>query len=119
MTGQNNSDRDDHDLSLPGGGVMREHSPDVDEGADLPVSFASLVQPFYLMALSGLGLIPLPEADQPAVKLPVARSAIALIELLKQRTEGQRSPEETRLLEDILSGLKLQYVEVRGRSGRA
>lgn len=119
MTGQNSSDRGDQDLVLPGGGVLREHAHEVDEGADLPVSFASLLQPFYLMALSGLGLIPLPETDQPAVKLPVARSAIALLELLKQRTEGQRTPEETRLLEDILSGLKLQYVEVRGRSGHA
>ncbi|MFN7965136.1 MAG: DUF1844 domain-containing protein [Acidobacteriota bacterium] len=119
MTGPAGNERDDQDLSLPGGGVMREHASEPDEGVDLPVSFASLVQPFYLMALTGLGMIPHPESHQPEIKLTVARSAIALIELLKQRTEGQRSAEETRLIDEILGALKLHYVEVRGRSGRA
>lgn len=105
------------DVPLPGGGVLKE-APGRDPETELPVTFAALVQPFYLMGLTGLGLVPHPESQQPQLDLSLARHAIATLELLKSRTAASCPPEEVRLLDEVVSGLKLQFVEVtrRGRS---
>lgn len=104
----------EREIPLPGGGVMRD-APAPEEDVALPVAFVSLLQPFSLMALTGLGLIPHPEAERPSVRPALARSAIGLLELLLDRTEGRRTPEETQLLNELLGALKLQYLEVCGR----
>lgn len=104
------------DMPLPGGGVFQ---PPVEAGdTDLPTSFSTLLQPFYLMGLAGLGLVPDPESQQPKIRLAVARHAIAALELLKARTAENLSESESRLLDEVIHGLKLQYVEVRERIDR-
>ncbi len=68
------------------------------------------------MGLAALGVIPNPETGQTRVDLPSARVAIECLELLRRKTHGNRTDEETAFLEQALYELKLQYTERRDRS---
>ena len=104
-------------VPLPGGGVMQGGAAEPPE-TQLPVTFADLVNPFMLIGLVGLGVLPAPESGRSEISLASAHAAIELLELLHARTEGNRLPDETRVLEQALYQLKLQYVEVRERTRR-
>ena len=67
------------------------------------------------MLLSGEGL---PEGADPASALDGARSVIAILEMLKAKTEGRRTDDEERLLEELLFQLRMAYVE-KTRAGGA
>lgn len=49
------------------------------------------------------------------VDLGQAQFSINLLRLLKEKTEGNRTPEETRLLEGILYDLEMRFVEIARR----
>lgn len=103
-------------VSLPGGGVM--NAPPAAPDVKLPVNFGDLVQPFLLVGLAGLGVLPQPDTNQAEIDLNSAAAAIESLELLKQKTEGNRTPAETRLLEQALYELKMQFVDARERPRR-
>jgi hypothetical protein len=64
------------------------------------------------LLLSGEGL---PEGAGRAEALEGAQSIIAILEMLKDKSEGRRTNSEDALLEDLLFQLRLAYVEaVRG-----
>jgi hypothetical protein len=46
-----------------------------------------------------------------------AAAMIDLLVLLRERTEGNRTPEETQVLDELIYDLQLRYVEVMKRSG--
>ncbi len=104
------------DVPLPGGGVMHREpaSADPRPEPDLPVTLETIVKPFFLMGLAALGVIPHPDHGGSQVDLAAARLAIAALELLREKTSGNASDEERRLIEQALLDLKMQYVEVRG-----
>jgi hypothetical protein len=92
--------------------LRRDEAP---PDADLPVQFDDLVRPFLLMCLTGLVVVPHPDTGQPKVSLSAARAAIEMLDLLKSKTEGQRTDAETRLIEHAIYELKVQFVEIRDR----
>ena len=53
-------------------------------------------------------------ADGP-IDLEMSRQNIDLLELLFEKTRGNRTPEEDRLLEQLLFETRLRYVEVQKR----
>jgi hypothetical protein len=63
--------------------------------------------------LAGEGV---PEGTPRASALAGARSIVAILEMLRDKTEGRRSPEEEALLADLLFQLRMAYVE-RTRAG--
>jgi hypothetical protein len=65
--------------------------------------------------LSGEGL---PENVDRAVALEEARSVISVLEMLKEKTEGRRTPPEEALLDELLFQLRMAYVE-KTRAGGA
>jgi hypothetical protein len=65
------------------------------------------------MLLSGEGL---PEGMDPGAALEGAGSVIAILEMLKDKTEGRRTSAEDALLDDLLFQLRMAYVE-RTRAG--
>ncbi|HNX19196.1 MAG TPA: DUF1844 domain-containing protein [Acidobacteriota bacterium] len=104
------------EVPLPGGGVLRGAE---DEAAGTPPAiFAELVNPFLLLGLAGLGVLPHPETNKPEVNLAVAQRAIECLELLARKTEGRLEPDEDRLLQQALYELKMQFVEARERPRR-
>ncbi len=74
----------------------------------------SLVGLFMMLAseaLIALGDAPDPVTGQRQRELPHAAGVIDLLTLLRDKTEGHRSAEETRTLDDLVSDLQLRYVE--------
>lgn len=53
----------------------------------------------------------LPEGTTAEQALAGARSIIAILEMLKDKTEGRRTPEEDALLAELLFELRMAYVE--------
>ena len=90
-------------------------------------AFATLPEPdltaLFLM-LASSALVHLGEAPDPMTgaarrDLAQARLTIDLLRLLQDKTEGHRTAEESRLLDEILYNLQLQFVEAIGEASQS
>ncbi|MCS6893754.1 MAG: DUF1844 domain-containing protein [Deltaproteobacteria bacterium] len=80
---------------------------------NLSISFGSLVLSLAQQTLIHLGEISgVPGAP---VDLEAARNTIDVLDLLKVKTSGNLTPEETELLNNVTASLKLKYVEIMNR----
>ncbi len=79
-------------------------------------SLAGLFMMLAGSAVVALGDAPDPLTGQRQVDLAQAADAIDLLILLREKTEGHRSPEENRILEEVLYDLQLRYVHATKRS---
>jgi hypothetical protein len=98
------------------GAVTPPASPPADSG----VAERSLVGLFMMLGTSAL--IALGEAADPATgqrqrDLPGAADVIDTLLLLREKTEGRRSAEESQVLTELLYDLQLRYVTARKRPG--
>jgi hypothetical protein len=77
-----------------------------------PADFAALVLSFASSALFHLGLVADPETGEPGQpSLPLARHSIDLLELIEVKTRGNLSRDETELIANLLTELRVRYVE--------
>ena len=58
-----------------------------------------------------MGAAKLPGADKVEVNLPLAKITIDTLDMLKTKTEGNRTADETALLDDVLYQLRLSFVK--------
>jgi hypothetical protein len=81
---------------------------------DLTTFFLSISAAAYL----GLGAAP-PGAEGGECKLDLelARQNIELLELMRDKTRGNRTPDEDRLLEQLLFELRMRFVDVQKSAG--
>jgi hypothetical protein len=75
------------------------------------VDFATFILSLSHSALMHLGEAPDPEGGSIIKNLPLARQTIDLIAMLEEKTKGNLSGEEERLVGQILFDLRLRYVE--------
>jgi|ERR1700736_1708917 hypothetical protein len=83
-------------------------------GGDDPlprVDFATFVLSLSHSALMHLGEAPNPETGTLEKNLPLARQTIDLIAMLEEKTKGNLSGDEERLLGQILFDLRMRFVE--------
>ena len=74
--------------------------------------FAGLAISLGHSALYHLGLVPDPESGQRGSRdLALARQTIDTLEMLELKTRGNLTPDEARLLEDLLYDLRMRFVE--------
>ena len=102
---------DDDDASRPAPAAAEP--PQVAPVDLSPAGERSLAGLFMMLASSAvvaLGEAPDPLTGQRQVDLAQAADAIDLLILLREKTEGNRSPEENRILEEVLYDLQLRYV---------
>lgn len=62
-------------------------------------------------AFMGLGIAPSPQGGELQIDLEMARQNIDLLELMYEKTRGNRTPEEDRLIEQLLFETRLKFVE--------
>ncbi len=74
---------------------------------DLTAFFLSISSAAFI----GLGAISPPGGGEPSVDLELARQNIDLLELMMEKTKGNRSLEEDRLIERLLFETRLKFVE--------
>lgn len=76
-----------------------------------PASFEFLTESLRLQAEMQLGLMRVGSEDQPPADLDLARHTIDLMAMLQEKTRGNLSLEEQRLLENSLTLLRFRFVQ--------
>jgi len=77
-----------------------------------PLDFGSLMLPFYTQAMVKLGQIPNPVTQRKdEINIELAKRLIDILDLLKDKTQGNLDDQEKKVLEDALSQLKKIYLE--------
>lgn len=78
------------------------------------INFNNFILSLNTAALVHLGEIPDPITKKKEPDLMLARQTIETLEMLKEKTKGNLTPEEENLLQAILFELKLKYVKLCG-----
>jgi hypothetical protein len=79
---------------------------------ELPMDFQALVFSLSTAALLQLGLAPNPATNKVEKDLPAAKQTISILEVLQDKTKGNLTSEEARLLEECVYDLKMSYVRL-------
>jgi hypothetical protein len=83
-----------------------------------PASFSFLVHSLRAQAEIQLGLMHFGPEEKPEPDLPVARHTIDMLGVLLEKTKGNLSLEEQRLLENSLTELRFQFVQVSDEAAK-
>jgi hypothetical protein len=85
-----------------------------------PASFSFLVESILMQTQMQLGLLSMPgsEPDEEP-NLPLARHSIDLLSVLHEKTRGNLTVEEQRLLENGLTELRFRFVQVSDQLKKA
>ena len=78
------------------------------------ISFINLIFSLSTSVLIQLGEIQDPVTQQLAKNLPLAKQTIDLIGMLKEKTKGNLTSDEEKVLENILYDLRIRYVKATG-----
>lgn len=95
-----------NEKSTPRGSLSDESPPEVLEAID----FSNFIESLATVALMHLGEIPLPEGENIAINLNMARQHIDMIGMLKEKTEGNLTTEEKKHIENRLFLLRTLFV---------
>lgn len=74
-----------------------------------PLDFSTFILSLSTSVVMSLGLVENPVTKQTEKEPAVAKQTIDLIALLKDKTKGNLTDEETKLLDDVLHELKVWY----------
>ncbi|MFA6600752.1 MAG: DUF1844 domain-containing protein [Candidatus Omnitrophota bacterium] len=99
------------DSSWKASAASEKSKPAENAAAPVPTSkpFVNLLSSLGYQAMMHLGDLPDPETKVPAVNLDAAREIIDLLVALKKKTENNLSPEETRLMTQLVAELQLKF----------
>ena len=73
--------------------------------------FTQLLSIFYSSAMVALGKLKNPSTDKIERDLPQAQNSIEMLEMLRTLTNGNLSAQQSRMLESILTDLRLNFVD--------
>ena len=79
------------------------------------IDFTDFVMSIASAGFVGLGLAPNPGTEKTEINLELARHNIDLLDLMKEKTKGNLSAEESRLLEQMLYEMRMRFVEARAK----
>jgi len=85
---------------------------------DESTGFETLVSYLSTTAMFQLGLIPGPSGERIPADMPNAKRTVDLLEVLQEKTKGNLSASESRLLQDVLYELRMSFVEMQKRQAR-
>jgi len=80
--------------------------------------FETLVSYLSTTAMFQLGLIPGPSGEHIPADMPNAKRTVDLLEVLQEKTNGNLTANESRLLDEVLYELRMSFVEVQKRQTR-
>jgi hypothetical protein len=83
------------------------------------IDFTTFLLSVSSAAFIGLGIAPPESGIEPKVDLELARHNIDLLELIAEKTKGNCTPDEARLLEQLLFETRMRFVEVQKLSQKS
>lgn len=78
------------------------------------LTFSALILSLSTSALVNLGELPDPLSNEKGINLSLAKQTIGILEMLKDKTRGNLSPDEDRLINNMLYDLRMKYVATTG-----
>jgi hypothetical protein len=90
--------------------VTREESP-AQKGPLPEIDFNSFIFSLSTSALIQLGEIEDPFAKKSVKDLPLAKQTIDLIGMLREKTKGNLTPEEEKIMDYVLYDLRMRYIK--------
>jgi hypothetical protein len=75
------------------------------------LNFSALILSLSTSVLVNLGELPDPVSNEKEINLPLAKQSISIIEMLKEKTKGNLTQDEERLIGNMLYDLRMKYVE--------
>ena len=94
-----------------------EPEPEVEEAEDSE-RFAMLVSYLSTTAMFQLGLLPGPGGEYIPADLANAGRTIDLLEVLQEKTRGNLTSQESKLLDEVLYELRMTFLEVQKRASK-
>jgi hypothetical protein len=85
---------------------------------DEPSGFETLVSYLSTTTMFQLGLLAGPGGERIPPDMPNANRTIDLLQVLQDKTQGNLTPNEARLLDDVLYELRMTFVELQKRQAR-
>ncbi len=108
---------EERDVAGPETGTREEEKTVEKEVTNLPPpDFTSFILSLSTSALLHLGEVPNPLSGEEGVKknIPIARHTIDVIEMLSEKTKGNLTEEENKILGEVLYDLRMRYVKAVG-----
>jgi hypothetical protein len=107
------------DAGQPAAPDAEAHPDDLDgaAGAGLPgpADFLQLIGKLYQEGLAFMGMFDDPRSGQPSMaNFPIASWHIDILGVLEQKTKGNLSAEEAKLLTEAIANLKVTFVRASG-----
>jgi hypothetical protein len=78
-----------------------------------PATLSFLVTTLATQAMVSLGQVPNPFSGKTEIRLPEARHFIDTLTMLEEKTAGNRTPEESALLNGFVHQLRLSFIEAQ------
>lgn len=78
-----------------------------------PASFDTLVTLLFTQAMAALGQVAGPDGKTSKVNKPLAKYFIDTVEILGEKTRGNLTEAESKLLSDTLHTMRIAYVSIR------
>lgn len=92
--------------------MSSEEADATEQDEALPsIDFATFILSLSHSALMHLGEAPHPETNAVEANLPLAKQNIDLLGMLEEKTKGNLTGDEERLLAQMLFDLRMRYVE--------
>jgi len=86
--------------------------PEEKEKSSLPIDFMTFILSLVSSAQIHLGLIPNPVTQKTESDLRAARQMIDILDILKEKTKGNLTNDEERLIDYVLYDLRMKFVEM-------
>ena len=81
--------------------------------------FTQLLSIFYSSAMVVLGKLKNPSTDKIERNLDQAQNSIEMLEVIKNKTSGNLSAQQSKMLESILTDLRLNFVDEKNKDSIA
>jgi len=75
------------------------------------LTFSTFILSLSTSVLVNLGELPDPLKNEKDINLPLAKQTIGIIEMLMEKTKGNLTEDEYRLIDSMLYDLRMKYVE--------
>ena len=76
-----------------------------------PMDFSTFIMSLATSAMVNLGEVPSPDSDQVAKDLPAAKQIIDILGVLEEKTRGNLTESEAKLLTSLLYDLRVKFVD--------
>ena len=77
----------------------------------LKIDFATFVMSLHTSALMHLGIIANPIDNKTSINLDLARQNIDILEMFHDKTKGNLSEDEKKIIDSSLYDLRMKYIE--------